>query len=193
MIRAMRRTVLPLLASLAGCPEAAPPAQPPAARAEPDTSWIRSDKLDADVQEMVLRAYDADLAFPFRVRTRDEETIVRLRPSDLGGVVRDANVVAVRCAPPATEQPPDDAWRAKVDPDVRTVHGAQSACWTAVALRFAHDPSPDEWQGAVDAGVVAHARDARSALVWAPVRAIPRIAAMAFVERIEPFDAPAPD
>lgn len=189
----MRRFVLPLLASLAGCPEAAPSPQPPPARTEPDTTWIRSDKLDPDVQEMVLRAYEADLAFPFRVRTRGEdggtvEAIARLRPSDLGGVVRDDRVVAVRCAPPATEQVQGEEWRAKVDPDVRTVLGAQSACWTAVALRFEHEPSEGEWRAAEDAGLVVHARDARSALVWAPVRAIPRIAAMPFIARIEPFE-----
>lgn len=189
----MTRIVLLLLAALAGCPEAPPAREPAVVRAEPDTSWIKSDKLDPDVQEMVLRAYDVDLAFPFRVRRGHEETIVRLRPSELAGVVRDPDVAAVRCAPPPTEQVPDDAWRAKVDPDVRTVLGAQSACWTAIAIRFERDPSAEEWQAALDAGVVVHARDARSALAWAPVRTVPKIAAMPFVARIEPFDAPAPE
>lgn len=166
--------------------------EPTPARVQPDTSWIKSEKLDADLQELVLRAYDSELAFPFRVRMRAEdggveETIARVRPADVSGFVRDERVVAVRCATPATEQVPDEQWRAKVDPEVRTVHGAQSACWTAVTLLFEREPTPDEWHAAEDAGIVVHARDGRSALLWAPVRGIPRLAAMTFVSKIEPY------
>jgi hypothetical protein len=176
----------------AGCPEAAPPAEPTPARVRPDTSWIKSEKLDADLQELVLRAYDSDLAFPFRVRLRDAdgevaEHVARVRPADVSGFVHDERVIAVRCATPPTEQIPDDQWRAKVDPEVRTVHGAQSSCWTAVTMVFEREPTSDEWRAAEDAGIVVHARDGRSALLWAPVRGIPRIAAMAFVAKIEPY------
>jgi hypothetical protein len=159
---------------------------------QPDTSWIKSDKLDADLQELVLRAYDSELAFPFRVRTRGadgnvEEVVTRVRPAEVGGFVRDERVVAVRCATPPTEQISDDQWRAKVDPDVRTVLGAQSSCWTAVTIVFEHEPSPDEWHAAEETGIVVQGRDGRAALAWAPVRGIPRIAAMAFVAKIEPY------
>ena len=189
----MRRTTTIALAFvLAGCPDAAPPVEPTPARVQPDTSWIRSDKLDADLQELVLRAYDSDLAFPFRVRVRTddghvEEKVARVRPADVSGFVRDDRVVAVRCATPPTEQVPDDQWRAKVDPDVRTVHGAQSACWTAVTLLFDREPTSEEWHAAEEMGIVVFARDGRSALLWAPVRGVPRLAAMAFVSKIEPY------
>jgi hypothetical protein len=160
-------------------------------RSEPDTSWIGSDKLDADLQELVLRAWEADLRFPFRVRTRADdggvaETVERVRPSEIETFVRDDRVVAVRCAPPTLEPVSDESWRAKVDPDVRTVLGARSACWTAVALRFEREPSDAEWALAEQTGIVVHARDARTALVWAPVRAIPGIAKMTFIASIEP-------
>jgi hypothetical protein len=178
--------------ALAGCPEAPPPAEPTPARVPPDTSWIKSEKLDPDLQELVLRAYDSDLAFPFRVRMRGDdgqlaENIARVRPADVSGFVHDERVIAVRCATPATEQIPDDQWRAKVDPEVRTVHGAQSSCWTAVTIVFEREPTPDEWRAAEEAGIVVHARDGRSALLWIPVRGIPRIAVMAFVAKIEPY------
>jgi hypothetical protein len=178
--------------AVAGCPEAAPPAEPTSARVHPDTSWIKSEKLDPDLQELVLRAYDSELAFPFRVRLRTsdgamEETVARVRPADVSGFVRDERVVAVRCATPPTEQVPDEQWRPKVDPDVRTVLGAQSSCWTAVTLVFEREPAADEWHAAEETGVVVHARDGRSALLWAPVRGIPRLAAMAFVSKVEPW------
>lgn len=180
------------IGALSGCPEAAPPVEPTPQRVQPDTSWIKSDKLDPDLQELVLRAYDSDLAFPFRVRSRAEdghieESVARVRPADVSGFVRDERVVAVRCATPPTEQVPDDQWRSKVDPDVRTIHGAQSACWTAVTMLFEREPTPDEWHAAEEAGIVVHARDGRSALLWAPVRGIPRLATMAFVSKIEPY------
>ena len=63
------------IVALFGCPEAAPPVEPTPARVQPDTSWIKSDKLDPDLQELVLRAYDSDLAFPFRVRSRTEAVV----------------------------------------------------------------------------------------------------------------------
>jgi hypothetical protein len=178
--------------ALAGCPESEPPVSPTPARVQPDTSWIKSEKLDPDLQELVLRAYDSDLAFPFRVRARGEdggidETVARVRPADVGGFVRDERVVAVRCATPPTEQVPDDQWRAKVDPEVRTVLGAQSACWTAVTILFEREPTADEWRAAEEAGIVVHGRDGHSALLWAPVRGIPRLAAMTFVSKIEPY------
>lgn len=181
-----------LLILLTGCPEAAPPAEPTPARVQPDTSWIKSDKLDPDLQELVLRAYDTELAFPFRVRMRSDdggldETVLRVRPADVSGFVRDERVVAVRCATPPTEQVPDEQWRAKVDPDVRTVHGAQSSCWTPLTIRFEREPSLEEWRAAEEGGILVHARDGRSAILWAPVRGIPRLAAMAFVAKIEPY------
>lgn len=177
---------------LAGCPEAAPPVEPTTARVQPDTSWIKSEKLDADLQELVLRAYDSDLAFPFRVRARAEdggieETVARVRPADVSGFVLDERVVSVRCATPPTEQIADDQWRAKVDPDVRAVHGAQSSCWTAVSLVFDREPTSDEWHAAEESGIVVHGRDGRGALLWAPVRGIPRLASMPFVAKIEPY------
>lgn len=188
----MRGWGIVIAAVLSGCPEAAPPVEPTPARVPPDTSWIKSDKLDPDLQELVLRAYDSELAFPFRVRMRAsdgsiEEAVARVRPADVSGFVRDERVVAVRCATPPTEQVPDDRWRAKVDPEVRTVLGAQSACWTAVTILFEREPTPDEWRAAEEAGIVVHGRDGRSALLWAPVRGIPRLAAMAFVSKIEPY------
>lgn len=189
----MRGWVVLIAWALAGCPEAAPPAaEPTAARVQPDTSWIKSDKLDPDLQELVLRAYDSELAFPFRVRTRGEdgsieETVARVRPADVSGFVRDERVVAVRCATPPTEQVPDDQWRAKVDTDVRTVLGAQSSCWTAVTILFEREPTGEEWHAAEEAGIVVQGRDGRSALLWAPVRGIPRLAAMPFVSKIEPY------
>jgi hypothetical protein len=191
-LRVFRAAAAAVAVAVTGCPEAAPPAEPTPARVQPDTSWIKSEKLDPDLQELVLRAYDSELAFPFRVRTRGddgrvEEIVARVRPADVSGFVRDERVVAVRCATPPTEQAPDDEWRAKVDPDVRTVLGAQSSCWTAVTILFDREPTADEWRAAEDAGVVVHARDGRSALLWAPVRGIPRLAAMAFVSKIEPY------
>ena len=186
--------ILAIAASIAlgGCPEAAPPIEPAPARVQPDTSWIKSDKLDPDIQELILRAYDSELPFPFRVRMRGEdggieENVARVRPAEVGGLVRDDRVIALRCATPPTPQIPDDRWRVKVDPDVRTVHAAQSSCWTPVTLVFECEPTPDEWRAAEETGIVVHARDGRSALLWAPVRGIPRIAAMAFVSKIEPY------
>ena len=157
--------------------------------ADPDTTWIKSEKLDADVQEMILRAYDLDLAFPFRIRTRAsaDERIERSRPADLVAFIRDDDVVSIRCAPPATEAVSSDAWRSKVDDDVRTIHGAQSACWTGITIRFTREPSSEEWTHAVGMGLVVYARDARTSLVWAPVRAIPRLASLEFVDRIDPL------
>lgn len=190
----MTRASIALLVLVTGCPESAPPAEPTPARVQPDTSWIRSDKLDPDLQELVLRAYDSEVAFPFRVRRRDddgglEETVARVRPADVSAFVRDERVVAVRCATPPTLHVDDEQWRPKVDADVRTIIGAQSSCFTAIAMQFEHEPSPEEWRAAEDAGVIVHARDGRSALVWAPVRGIPRLAAMPFVSKIEPFPA----
>ena len=160
---------------------------------EPDTSWIGSNKLDGDLKELVLRAWDADLAFPFRVRMRPSdggvaESTVRVRPREIEELVRDGRVLSVRCAPPAAAPAHGEAWRTKVDPDVRTVVGAQSACWAAVTLRFEREPTDDEWQSVEDTGVVIHARDARTALVWAPVRAIPPIASLSFIGKIERFE-----
>ncbi len=75
----------------------------------------------------------------------------------------------------------------KVDPEVRILHGAHSSCWTAVTILFEREPTRDEWHAAEEAGVVVHGRDARSVLLWAPVRGIPRLAAMSFVSKIEPY------
>jgi hypothetical protein len=188
----MKRAVLVLVLVQTGCPETPPPAEPAPQRVQPDTSWIHSSRLDVDLKEFILRAYDSDLAFPFRVRVSGtseeiEETVERVRPAELRRFARDEHVVAVRCATPPTEQIPDEQWREKVDPDVRTIHGAQSSCWTAVTVQFEREPSPEEWHAAEEAGVVVHARDGRSALLWAPVRSIPRLAAMAFVSKIEPY------
>lgn len=184
-----RRLALVLVLLASGCPE---PASSPA-RPQPVAAWTRSEKLDADLQEHVLRTYDVDLAFAFHVRRTGEdggidETTVHARANELEPLVRDPRVVAIRCAPPPTAQIADAAWREKVDPDVRTVYAAHGACWTPVILSFGPEPTEDEWREVEELGVVVHARDARSAIVWVPVRAVPRVAAVAFVARIEPFE-----
>jgi hypothetical protein len=116
-----------------------------------------------------------------------EESAERVRPADVSRFVRDEAVVDIRCATPATEQVSEERWRSKVDPDVRTIHAAQSSCWTAVSLQFSHEPSTEDWRAAEETGLVSFARDGRSAIVWAPVRGIPRLAAMDFVASVEPF------
>lgn len=172
---------------------------------DPDMTWIRSDKLDADAQEMVVRALDDDLVFPFEIAGELDEpargriarggvqldepssaaVVVRARPAQLRAVVQEPLVRSVRCAARAFDAPADEAWREKVDVNVRTIVGAGSTCWASVTLRFSTAASEIERRELEQLGVIVFAFDAKTALIWAPVRGIPHLAALAFVERIE--------
>lgn len=170
-----------LFALVVGCEAAREPAKQPA----PDTTWITSAKLDEDVQELVLRAYEEDVAFPFRVRRGGEETVVRLKAPMLGSVVGDPAVESVRCETASPEPPPDDAWREKVDPDVRTVAATKGTCFTAVTIAFARDATPEDRTKLEALGFLVKGFDGRGAIGWAPVRSIATIAALELVAHVQ--------
>jgi hypothetical protein len=166
-----RRAALAALAALACDPAgpSSPRAPAPAVVGEPgrdeDLSFVRSDKLAEDVQELVVRAYGAEVSFTFDVQTRapldritrerfaergvevvlDTPTghMVQARVAALGMVAGDARVQRIQCAAPQPEGPPpaDERWRRKVAREVRIVVAAKSACWFEVALHYGDDPA----------------------------------------------------
>jgi hypothetical protein len=206
---------LPTLGALAAlgalgvvaCGEAAMPARAPDAASGPDTAWIHSPKLDGDAQEFLLRAYDEELAFPFRVRLaapldaadvaalhargvdlegEGAEVVARCRPSELESVVASGKVTAAKCAAPPTSSPDDDTWREKVDVDVRTIYAAHSACFTPVLMHFGSEVDADARDELEKRGAVVRTFDARSSIAYVPIRAIPQVAALPFVQSVEP-------
>ncbi len=219
----MRTVVFALLVTACACEPARPPAAPlPVAREvqeEEDASFLRSEKLDEDVQELVVRAFGSDVPFTFEVRvaqpldpiTRErfaERGVevepdpegsapapraprvhrVRTKVGALGLVTGDERVRAVVCAPPALpegELPPEEAWRSKLERDVRTVVGARSACWFEVTIRFGHEPPPEERAFYEAHGARIEAWSADDAIAWVPVRFLPWIAMRDVVSFVE--------
>ncbi len=219
----MRNGVLPGLApfllplATAACEPPRPPAVPAPAAAtegEEDVAFLRSEKLDEDVQELVVRAFGADVVFTFDVSARapldaitrarfrergvsieggDEADRSRLyrveaKASALGVLTGDERVRAVRCAPPPLPNgplPDEDAWRKKLERDVRTIVGAKSTCWFEVTIRFGKEPPAGERAYFEEHGVVVLGWSADDAIAWVPVGFLPWVAlrsSVAFVE-----------
>jgi hypothetical protein len=195
------------LIGIVACGEPAMPARAPDATSGPDTAWIHSAKLDGDAQEFLLRAYDEELAFPFRVRLaapleaadvaalhargvdvlgEGAEVVARCRPSELESVVASEKVTSAKCAAPPTSSPDDDTWREKVDVDVRTIYAAHSACFTPVLMHFGSEVDADARDELEKRGAVVRTFDARSSIAYVPIRAIPQVAALPFVQSVEP-------
>lgn len=178
------------LVACAGASTTPPPRLPVL---DPSVAWIHSDKLDPDAQEFTLRTFDDDTPFPFVVTLADAPSPAdadrlglelaaegparcRRRVRDLAALLADPRVRAVACDTADVAPPSSDAWRAKVDDDIRTVIGARSRCWTPVVIAFGRDAGETERQALLGAGVVLLALDARTAYGFAPVRAIPSLA-----------------
>jgi hypothetical protein len=190
----MRRGAVSSLLLLAWGLGCVPPPRPP----PHDAAWITSGKLDLDAQEFVLRAYEEPLAFPFDVRlsgpvtaegmtvdpASSSQAVARRKPAELAALVRETRVRAIRCR--ARRFPPVDpgAWREKIDPDVRLVHAAGGACWTAVTLLFAREASAEDRAVLESLDVVIHGFDARTAIAYLPIRGVPNVAELELVESI---------
>lgn len=137
-----RASALILVAACCACEPARPPASPatpPAvaeAAEEEDASFLRSEKLDDDVQELVVRAFGSDVPFTFEARVsapldritraRFAERGVTVHEDDppreetrgprvhtvtapvgaLGLLTGDERVRAVRCTPPPLPEEP---------------------------------------------------------------------------------------
>lgn len=188
----------------------------PAASAPPeveeDSSFLQSEKLDEDVQELVVRAFGADAAFPFEVTARapldaitrarfrergvaieegdDAERTYRVtaKASALGVLTGDERVRSVRCAPPPLPDgvlPPEEVWRGKLERDVRTIVAAKSTCWFEVTIRFGKEPPEGERAYFEEHGVIVLGWNADDAMGWVPVGLLPWLAmreSVAFVE-----------
>lgn len=196
------------LALVLSCaPGGAPARAPSSAPRDAELAWIASKTLDTDAQVFVLRAYDEELVFPFRVwlsaPPADEEAerlarrrvvlegegterVARARPADVAALVESAAVISVRCAPPMAALPQDESWRSKVDPDVRTVFATGSPCPTAVHVRWSRLAGDAERAQVEALGVLFRTFDAKTAVAYVPVRQIHALAALPFVEAVEP-------
>lgn len=229
------RTVLGGGAFLGACGHGASVEAPARAAWAPEHAWIRSAKLDPDVQEFLVRSVDEDHAFPFVVTldaamdadlsrrlasagiglAEAERTprpavtvVVRARPADLRVLEAEPHVRLVQCRGDGDARDPvagtngetkeasvgattsagtatGDAWRGKVDADVRTIVGAKSTCFVALAIRFSRDVDLAARATLEAASADVFAFDAKSAIVWLPIRAVPRVARLDFVGKIE--------
>ena len=199
------RRLLPALVLLA-CEPVRPAAAPVLVAGDPnadeDVAFVRSEKLEEDVQELVVRAYDADVAFRFEVRlsrpldpiTRErfaergvellEElpsgVVARAKVGRLGVLTGDERVRSVACslpAPPEGPPPADDVWRRKLSAEVRIVAGAASSCWFPVLLRYGVEPEAAERAFLEEHGALVVAWDRDRTTAWVPVRLLTSIAA----------------
>ena len=200
----MRRGALLVVLASACTPVSQPPT---AARRLPEIAWIRSEKLDLDLQEFVLRAHDQDLVFPFRVKLAaplEQAEIDRLaargivfegegtdlvalaQPRQVEAFVDSEKVTSASCATPDVAAPTSDEWREKVDPDVRIVYAANSSCWFGVRLGFGTVVTTAVREALEQLGARIDTFDGRSSVAFVPVRAIPAIAGLEYVSAIVP-------
>lgn len=199
------RRALPVLLFVVGCEPSRPAAAPTLVAGDPageeDVAFVRSEKLAEDVQELVVRAYEAEVPFVFEVRvarpldavtrTRFAERgvelledlpsghVARARVGRLGVLTGDERVRAVTCAPPPPPEgplPADEVLRRKLSPEVRVVVGAASACWFEVRVRWATEPDEAERAFLEAHGARIVAWDREATVAWVPVRLLPHVA-----------------
>jgi len=181
----VRPVSLALAAALSAPASGCAPREARAPHLEPTTAWIVDPKVDGDVQELLVRAYDEELAFPFRVTTREGEMVVVKKPAELAALVADPSVLGIACAAASPAAPGDDAWRERVDPELRTIFAANSACFASVSLRFAREATAEDKVTLEGLGLVLKAFDARTAIAWVPVRALPALGAFELVAHVD--------